>query len=159
MEQSTGSLISSSPPLRHMTMHMHPLRALNTPIFAISKLHLKLYTILTMHRHPPSAFYTHYYNIYSLKLLPLTLYQQNIHQKRITIIYIKYLQLQFSTAKKEMMLTQTACDEPSNEHEDGSSGGLEDNLLDRQRRHTSPQRHFTSHFLLLPLDTSPDSQS
>ena len=32
-----------------------------------------------------------YYNMYSLKLLPLTLYQYNIHQKRITIIYIKIL--------------------------------------------------------------------
>ena len=29
------------------------------------------------------------------------------------------------------MLTQTACDEPSKEHEDGSSGGPEDNLLYR----------------------------
>ena len=31
------------------------------------------------------------YNIYSLKLLSLTLYQYNIHQKRITIIYIKII--------------------------------------------------------------------
>ena len=57
------------------------------------------------------------------------------------------------------MLTQTACDEPSNEHEDGSSGGPEDKLLDRQRRHSPPERHFTCHLLFLRLDTSPDSQS
>ena len=57
------------------------------------------------------------------------------------------------------MLTQTACDEPSKEHEDGSSCGPEDNLFDRQRRHTPPERRFTCHFLFLLLDTSPDSQS
>ena len=42
---------------------------------------------------------------------------------------------------------------------DRSSGGPEDKLLDRQRRHTPTERHFTCHFLFLPLDTSPDSQS
>ena len=52
-----------------------------------------------------------------------------------------------------------ACDGHSNEHEDGSSGGPEDKLLDRQRRHTPPERHFTCHLLFLRLDTSPDSQS
>ena len=57
------------------------------------------------------------------------------------------------------MLTHTACDEPSNEHEDRSSGGPEDKLLDRQRRHTPPERHFTCHFIFLQLDTSSDSQS
>ena len=55
-----------------------------------------------MHRHPPRAFYTHYYNIYSLKLLPLTLYQRSIQQKRITIIYIKkIITTAISTAKKK----------------------------------------------------------
>ena len=62
-EQSAGSLISSSPPPRHMTMHMHLSRA-----FTLSNLRLKIYTNITMHRHPPRAFYT----------LPLTLYQHNI---------------------------------------------------------------------------------
>ena len=100
------------------------------------------------------------YNIYSLKLLPLTLYQYNIHQKRITIIYIKFFTTAISMAKKKnLCLPQTACDEPSNQHEDRSSSGPEDDLLDRKRRHTPPERHFTCHFLFLPLDTSPDSQS
>ena len=61
-EQSAGSLISSPPP-RHMTMHMHLLRA-----FTLSNLRLKIDTNITMHRHPPRAFYT----------LPLMLYQNNI---------------------------------------------------------------------------------
>ena len=69
-ERSTGSIISSSPPPRHMTMHMHPPRAFNIQYSNIDDLklttqtlRLKPYTILTMHRYPPRAFYTHYYNI------------------------------------------------------------------------------------------------
>ena len=104
-EQSTGSLISSSPPPRHMTMHMHPPRDFNIQYSNIYdlKLTLKLYNILTMHKHPPRAFYTHYHNIYSLKLLPLTSYQYNIHQKRITInVHKKFLQLQFQQLRKRI---------------------------------------------------------
>ena len=41
-DRSTRSLISSSPPSRHMTMQMHPPCAFNTPIFTISNLRLKL---------------------------------------------------------------------------------------------------------------------
>ena len=55
-ELSTGSLISSPPPPRHIAMHMHPPRAFNTPIFTISNLRLNLYTILTMQRHLPRLF-------------------------------------------------------------------------------------------------------
>ena len=70
-EQSAGSLISSSPPPRHMTMHMHLSRAFNIQHFQYLRsqnLRLKIYTNVIMHRHPPRAFYT----------LPLTLYQHNI---------------------------------------------------------------------------------
>ena len=64
----------------------------NTPIFTISHLRLKLYTNITMHSHPPRAFYT----------LLLTLYQHIIHQKRITIIYIKNLyNCNFSGSEKK----------------------------------------------------------
>ena len=76
------------------------------------------------------------YNSYSLKLLPLKLYQYNIHQKMITIIYIKICTTAISTAKKNKNLClpkRLVTIEPSNEHEDGSSGGHENNLLDRQR--------------------------
>ena len=54
--------------------------------------------------HPARAFYTHYYNIYSLKLLPLTLYKYNVHQKRITIIYIKIFTIAISTVKNKKNL-------------------------------------------------------
>ena len=40
-----------------------------------------------------------------------------------------------------------------------SSGGPEDDLLDKQRRHKPPERQFTCHLLFLPPDTSPGSQS
>ena len=53
-ELSTGSLISSPSPPRHMTMHMHPPRAFNIQYSNIYD--LKLYTSLTMERHPPSLF-------------------------------------------------------------------------------------------------------
>ena len=91
-EQSAGSLISSSPPPRHMTMHMQLSRAFNIQ----------------------------YSNIYGLKLASQNLYQYNNaqapttcilrsasnviptqHQKRITIIYItKSVQLQFQRLRK-----------------------------------------------------------
>ena len=74
-------------------------------------------------------------------------------------MYIIFTTAISTAKKKEFMLTQTACDEPSNKHEDGSYGGPKDSLLDRQKRHTPPERHFTCHFLFLPLDTSSDSQS
>ena len=42
------------------------------------------------------------FNIYSLKLLPLTLYQYNIHQKRITInVHKNSLQLQFPRLREK----------------------------------------------------------
>ena len=50
------------------------------------------------------AVYTQYYNMYSLKLLPLTLYQYNVHQKRITMIYIKIFTTAISMAKKKKKL-------------------------------------------------------
>ena len=78
-----------------------------------------------MHRHPPRAFYTHYYNSYILKFGV---------ERYTNIMYFKRgknsLKLQFQWLRKNM-LAQTACDEPSKEHEDGSSCGPEDNLLDR----------------------------
>ena len=150
-ERSTGSLISSSPPPRHMTKHMHPPRTFNTQIFTISNLCFKLYTNTTMHRHPPHALYTHH-NIYSLKLLPLTLYQHSIQQKRITIIDIKKNQFQRlrerwiytypnglwweSLSGMSDKLARTGW--PSNEREDGSSDGPDSQGARRTYRATPP---------------------
>ena len=59
-EQSSGSLISSSPPPRHMTMHMHLSRAFNIQ----------------------------YSNIYGLKLASQNLYQYNSAQAPTTCILL-----------------------------------------------------------------------
>ena len=56
---------SSSTPPRHGNAHAPttPIQHSILPIFTISNLRFKLYTILTRHRQPPRAFYTHYCNI------------------------------------------------------------------------------------------------
>ena len=64
--------------------------------------------------------------------MPPTLYQYNMYQNRITVVLHKNLyNCNFNGQEKEFMPTQTACEEPSKGHEDGSSGGPEDNLFDR----------------------------
>ena len=57
-ELSTGSLISSPPPPRHIAMHMHPPRAVSIKFSNIYDLKLTshLYTMLIIQRHLPRLF-------------------------------------------------------------------------------------------------------
>ena len=95
-----------------------------------------------MYRHPPRAFYTH--NSYILKLRRLTLYQYNVHKKKKICLpnYPNGLWRAFKGAWGRVV--RWPWRQPT---------------LGRQRRHTPPERHITCHFLFLPLDNNPDSQS